>query len=247
MIRSANKLLSLLPAEDLQAIAPLMETVPLKSRRVLHHSHAPLDYVYFIEEGLISVQADVGTKKLIEVWLIGCEGMVGAPAIAGENFSTHKRLVQVSGSARRMSVQDLQNAMARSRTLSQILYGYLIDLLFQTSQAGACNATHALPRRCARWLLLACHASEPAELPVTHEVLARVLGVRRATITECLIAFQREGLVETARGRIRLIDRAALEQVACPCYRLILTHRERFHRRFERAAFAERRSPFMAK
>lgn len=229
---TGNKLLSLLPATEFDKLAPLMETVELKPRRVLHQARSLLDHVYFVEEGLVSVQADVGLKKLIEVWLIGCEGMVGAPAVAGEIFTTHKRLVQVAGSARRLTVSSLQAAMDRSPILRDILNGYLVDLLFQTSQSGACNATHALPRRTARWLLLACATTHPPELPLTHEALARVLGVRRATISECLQAFHRDGLIETGRGRIRLLDHAALEAVACPCYRLIRLHRERFHRRF---------------
>jgi CRP-like cAMP-binding protein len=232
MNTSANKLLSLLPAQEFEDLAKVMEVIELKPRRVLHHARSALDDVYFIEQGLVSVQADVGFKKLIEVWLIGCEGMVGAPAIAGETFSTHKRLVYVAGSARRITIAALQAAMSRNPTLRDMLNAYLVDLLFQTSQSGACNAVHALPRRTARWLLLACATSD-SELPMTHDALARVLGVRRATISECLQSFQRNGLIETSRGRIRLCDEAALEAVACPCYRLIRRHRERFHRRFE--------------
>jgi CRP-like cAMP-binding protein len=236
MNETSNKLLSLLPPDEFESvIRASSELVELKPRRVLHPARSPLDYVYFIEQGLVSVQADVGRKKLIEVWLIGCEGMVGAPAITGENFSTHKRLVQVAGSARRLTVGALQAAMARHPTLRDMLIGYVMDLLFQTSQSGACNAIHPLPRRAARWLLLAC-ANAHHELPITHEALARVLGVRRATISECLQGFQREGLIETSRGRIRMRDEAALEAVACPCYRLIRIHRERFHRRFACAA-----------
>lgn len=228
---SSNKLLSLLPPEEFENVVKLTEPVELKPRRVLHHARSAFDYVYFIEQGLVSVQADVGMKKLIEVWLIGCEGMVGAPAISGENFSTHRRLVQVGGSARRLTVNALHTAMNRNPTLREILMGYMIDLLFQTSQSGACNATHPLPRRTARWLLLAC-ANSVDELPITHEALARVLGVRRPTISECLQAFQRDGLIETSRGSIRMRDQAALEAVACSCYRLIRLHRDRFHRRF---------------
>jgi CRP-like cAMP-binding protein len=123
--------------------------------------------------------------------------------------------------------------MLRAPVLSQMLQAYLVDLLYQTSQAGACNATHPLHRRAARWLLLACTRSEPEELPLTHEVLARVLGVRRASITECLHGFLHEGLIETSRGRIRIADRPRLEQVACPCYFMIRAQRERFQRRFE--------------
>jgi CRP-like cAMP-binding protein len=234
---SSNKLLSLLPPEEFEDLVKVTELVELKPRRVLHHARSALDYVYFIEQGLVSVQADVGLKKLIEVWLIGCEGMVGAPALSGENFSTHRRLVQVGGSARRLTVGALHTAMNRNPTLREILMGYLIDLLFQTSQSGACNATHPLPRRTARWLLLACANSE-AELPITHDALARVLGVRRPTISECLQIFQRDGLIETSRGKIRMRDEAALEAVACSCYRLIRLHRERFHRRFECAEAA---------
>ena len=234
---TSNKLLSLLPPDEFESVMRVSELVELKPRRVLHHARSSLDYVYFIEQGLVSVQADVGLKKLIEVWLIGCEGMVGAPAIAGENFTTHRRLVQVAGSARRLTVPALQTAMTRNPTLRDMLNGYVMDLLFQTSQSGACNAIHALPRRTARWLLLAC-ANSNHELPITHEALARVLGVRRATISECLQSFHHDGLVETSRGQIRIRDEAALEAVACPCYRLIRLHRERFHRRFECGAAA---------
>lgn len=236
MRKSGNKLLSLLPPHEFELVGDVLETVSLKPRRILHQGRTSMDHVYFVEEGLVSVQADVGDKRYIEVWLIGCEGMVGAPAVTGEVFSTHRRIVQVGGVAQRVTLQDLRRMMLRAPSLSKMLQAYLVDLLYQTSQAGACNATHPLHRRAARWLLLACATPKPEELPLTHEVLARVLGVRRASITECLHDFQHDGLIETARGRIRIADRPRLERVACPCYFMIRAQRDRFQRRFECAS-----------
>lgn len=227
-----NHLLSLLPPQDLDRFSARFEEVELKPRRILHHARSPIDNVYFVEEGAVSVLANVGGGKSVEVWFVGCEGLVGAPAVLGTPHSAHRRVVQIGGRAQRLSVADLRRTMAECSVFRDILLGYLNHVLFQASQSGACNTTHALPHRLARWLLLACAHQDSAELALTHDMLGRLLGVRRATITECLNAKQRDGLLQTSRGRIKILEAGRLEDIACPCYRLIRAHRDRFTRSF---------------
>jgi CRP-like cAMP-binding protein len=155
------------------------------------------------------------------------------PAILGRSvYSNHKRLVQVSGKALKMGTPDLQRAMAERPAFSALMLGYVDEVLFQTSQIGACNATHSLRHRLARWLCMACISEPDQELAVTHEAISRLLGVRRATVTECLNHLESEKVIETARGRIMIVDHEKLEHASCPCYQLMRSHRERFRAKY---------------
>jgi CRP-like cAMP-binding protein len=181
-----------------------------------------MEYAYFIDQGLVSVAAKVGPEKFVEVWLIGSEGFVGAPLVLGGGTDPlHRRTVQVAGYARRIRVNDFRRLLTELPAFSAVLSRYLVVVLVQTSQAGACNSTHQLRQRLARWLLLARNAMGVDEIPLTHGVLGQLLGVRRASITACLEALEAEGLVSKRRGAINIENLSELERVCCECFRLI--------------------------
>jgi CRP-like cAMP-binding protein len=216
-----NELLRSLSRRDHDALKPYLERVPLKANRVLHHGRAPMEYVYFLEEGLVSVLAEVGGGDLIEVWLVGREGMVGTPAILGVMTSRHRRIVHLGGSAFRLRCEDLAKVMdevpsVRARFLQ---YAYLV--LLQTSQIGACNAKHQVEQRLARWILMADDRCDADKLPLTQQTLSRMLGVRRATVTQCIASLERRGFIATARGSLGIVERQGLESTACPCYGIV--------------------------
>lgn len=213
-----NELLRSLTLQDYAAICPFLERVSLKANRVLHHARTPMDYVYFPEDGLVSVLAEVGDGNLIEVWLVGREGVVGTPAILGVTVSRHRRIVHLGGPALRLRVEDLANAMNDRPSLRARFLQYAHYVLLQTSQIGACNAKHPVEQRLARWILMAADRSAAERLPLTQQTLARMIGVRRATVTRCIAAFDRGGLITTARGSLQVVSRPSLESVACPCY-----------------------------
>lgn len=215
-----NSLLRSLPRDDLDRLRPFLERVPLVPRRVLQHGGLPIEHIYFIEDGLVSVFANAEERNGVEVWLIGREGVVGSPAVLGRKVTPLRYVVQIGGDAFRISVEDLTQLMADMPSLRAALLDYLHTALVQSSQSAACGLKHAFPQRLARWLLTAQDRCTRDDLPITHELLARILGVRRATVSEAVNAFEQRGLLDRLRGLIRIRDRDGLEKSACRCYRV---------------------------
>ena len=223
-----NSLLRLIPDDELLRVMEVCEQVRLAPRQVLHHYMLPMEHVYFVESGLVSVAAKVGREKFVEVWLIGSEGLVGAPVVlAAKGVPLHRRTVQLAGDAWRIRTAEFCELLETLPQLRSIVERYLAVVLAQTSQSGACNSYHSLKQRLARWLLIARNATAEDEIPLTHGVLAELLGVRRASVTECLEVLQRDGTVTTRRGSVTIQNAAELSKLSCDCFRLI----EREYRR----------------
>ncbi len=223
-----NRLLKLLPEGELRRVLSICETVEIRPRQVLHHWRLPMQHVYFVQSGLVSVAAKIGEADFVEVWLVGSEGMVGAPImVPDDDEPPHRRVVHVGGSALKASASEFRALLQDVPGLRTVLRHYAQVVLLQTSQSGACNAHHSLRQRLCRWLLLARNALGTDELPLTHEVLARLLGVRRAGVTECLDVFRKEELLKLQRGAILVPDVRRLETACCDCYRLIMREYQR--------------------
>lgn len=222
-----NKLLRLIPGDELSQILSISERIRLQPRQVLHHYRLPLDHVYFVESGLVSVAAKVSVQKFVEVWLIGSEGLVGAPVALGPNTPLHRRTVQVGGEALRIRTREFCELVRELPHLCAVIHAYLAVVLVQTSQSGACNSVHNLKQRLARWLMVARNALGDDEIPLTHKVLSELLGVRRASVTECLEMLQRDGMIASRRGLVRIEEPVKLSKACCECFKLI----EREHRR----------------
>lgn len=217
-----NKLLQSLPPDDLFRIHSLLEEVPLVRKRVLHHARLPIEHVYFVEEGLVSViAADDAEKQIAQAWLIGCEGMAGIPVVLGAESSPHKRVVQVEGRALRMRTADLRQCFVEVASFRDVLLRYVHAVMVQVSQSAACNSQHSIQQRLCRWLLMAQDRLGRDDVPITHEAIARLLGVRRASVTEKLPELESIGVVAAERRHIRILDRPKLEALSCGCYHII--------------------------
>jgi CRP-like cAMP-binding protein len=199
--------------------------VQIRPRQVLQHWRLPMEHVYFIERGLVSVSARVD-DDFVEAWLVGSEGFVGAPLVLAEEqqITPHRRIVQIGGEAVRIPAREFLAVLPELPATSRLLKRYLQVVLFQASQFGACNAVHSVKQRLARWLLVAREGLDCDELPITQEVLSQLLGVRRATVSEAVETLQREEVVRASRGMISITDAGALRQVSCACHDLV--HRE---------------------
>jgi CRP-like cAMP-binding protein len=223
-----NKLLRLLPAEELSDLLSLAETVELRPRQVLQHWKLPMEHVYFPESGLVSVAAKVANEQFVEVWLIGSDGFVGVPLILTPQAEPlHRRTVQIRGEALRIPSATFRQTSHRFPVLHGLLNRYLAYLLVQTSQSGACNLRHPVKQRLARWLLLARDALGADEIPLTHDVLSQLLGVRRASVTERLEDLRAEGLISTRRHYVRIERAEGLERISCDCFGLIAREYQR--------------------
>jgi CRP-like cAMP-binding protein len=221
-----NGLLRALPPEDLEPLAPLLEPFELRAGRVLSHAKIPITHFYFIEKGLVSVEAEVERQRWVEVWQVGREGGLGLPAIVGRSRTCYRRFVLIGGTAYRISIGPLKLAIQHS-SLRGVLLRYLYDVLLQTSCLSACRARHSLPQRLARWLLLASDRYEESNLPITQAAIARALGIRRASVSDSLGEFEQCSVLRRERGAIALADRRALKDLSCSCYSTIHKDLER--------------------
>ena len=225
-----NLLLRSLPSQELERLSPLLHEVSLTPRRVLQHAGVPIEHVYFVEEGLVSVLAKTDERNAVEVWLIGREGAIGSAAVLGIRASTLSHFVQVGGRALRIGIEDLNRAMSESPCLHAVLHGYLHATLMQSLQSAACSLRHSFLQRLARWLLTAQDRSQLDELPITQDLLARSLGVHRPTVSVAFKLLERRGIFARERGLVRILDRGSLQRIACRCYRAMCLRRDHWER-----------------
>ena len=223
-----NRLLRDLPKPEFEVIKHLLTPVALRPRLVLHHAGIPIDSIYFIEQGLVSVSVRTSTTKSVEAWLSGSDGLVGLPAIFGPPLlSPHRRIVQVGGSAFRMSGDSAHRLLDSSKPFRDVILAFTHVALIRASQFGACNTHHSVRQRLARWLLMASDSVESPNLPLPTHVLAALLGIRRASASECISELAKEDLVTKRRGSIHILNRQALAGAACDCYSIARREYER--------------------
>jgi CRP-like cAMP-binding protein len=158
----------------------------------------------------------------IEVATIGNEGVIGHSIFDGDDeTSPHEVFIQVAGDALRMDIAVFKQECARGGPFGELLLRYNKAFLTQISQSVACNGLHSVQQRCCRWLLITRDRMETDVMPLTHEFLGVMLGVRRSTVTEVLGPLHDQGLISNSRGMITILDRAGLETLCCECYRKV--------------------------
>ena len=220
-----NRLLAALPPEALARLLPRLSPVALSLRQVLYPPDAPIDAAYFPESGMVSMLANLDEGAQVEVGVIGREGMVGTPLLAGAETSFAECMVQLPGAALRMGAGAFRAELEANPPLRARLLRYNEALQAQVMQTAACNGRHGLEQRLARWLLVARDRAEGDELPLTQDFVAMMLGVHRPSVTVTAGILQRAGLIRYASGHITLLDRPGLEAAACECYGAV---RQRF-------------------
>jgi CRP-like cAMP-binding protein len=221
-LKQANYLLAALPAREFARLAPLLEIVALPARGVLYESGQPIRYVHFPTAGVVSLLTPPERQGVgIEVGVLGREGMTGLPLFLGVSTTLFRCVVQVPGQALRMRARDFQNHLSPHSLLHRLLLHYTHAFLAQVSQSAACNALHPVVKRLARWVLTVQERAGNDRFPLTHEFLAAMLGVRRASVSEAARRLQQAGLIRYVRGEVMVQDRQGLESAACGCHRLI--------------------------
>lgn len=215
-----NMILAALSLQDLAALGEFLEPVVLRERMLLQDPKRPLDHVYFVESGLVSLRI-VAAGSILETAIIGHRGAVGGSLLFGGHVSTYQMVVLFPGSAHRIRVEDLDRLMNNRPDIRDHLLRYVEALSLHCAQTALCGVRHDREKRLASWLCLASDAVDAHVLPVTHEYLSSVLGLRRAGVTETLIRFEEQHIIRKARGVLKIDERRCLEQKACGCYKLI--------------------------
>src|SRR5947207_2177634 len=223
-----NRLLLALPSSNLKRLMPELQHIRCQSGQVMMDADGPLDHVFFPDSGVLSVVAVYADGSIIEMATIGREGCTGMQAVFGAKSSSIRVLVQIPGSAAKMSRAAFMRAMDSMPSFRSLMHAYVQAFLEQVMVSVACNGAHSLKQRLARWLLMMRDRTDDDALPITQDLLAEMLGVQRPTITNTARELERGGLIERGRRQITILDRQALMKVSCECYQLIRT-RTAFH------------------
>jgi CRP-like cAMP-binding protein len=223
-----NRLLLALPNRVLKRLAPDLEDIACPSGQVLMDADSSLDYVFFPHSGVISVVAVYANGNTIEMATIGREGCSGVQALLGARMSSVRLLVQIPGSAAKMSRAAYTRALGSMPSFRALMYDYVEAFLEQVMVSVACNGAHSLTERLARWLLMMRDRGDEDALPITQDILAEMLGVQRPSITNAARELERAGLIERGRRQVTILDRPGLIKASCECYQLV-RERTAFH------------------
>jgi CRP-like cAMP-binding protein len=215
---SSNLLLAALSRADLGLLQPHLKHGPLKLRQDLECPNRRIDYVYFPDGGFASVVAVQANDTRVEVGLIGYEGMTGTSILLGSDRTPHSTYIQAAGQGQRIGALKLRQAMEASKSLRMLLLRYVQVFMVQTAHTAISNARGRLDARLARWILMAHDRVRDETLPLTHEFLSLMLGVRRAGVTEALHSLESQKLIYTGTGRVTLRNRKGIERIAGNSY-----------------------------
>jgi len=216
-----NRILLGLPARELELLLPKLEFVRLKVHHVLHEPGDSLKSAYFPNSGLVSILSVFPDGKCVEVGLVGKEGFVGLPLVAGFRTANTRAIIQIEGSAFRIDAETLIGILQQSRMLDRRLQQFSQILAMEVAQVAACNRLHEVNERLARWLLMSADRVDSNCVPLTQEFLAHMLGTRRSSVTVAAGMLETAGLISNSRGRVDIIDRPRLEEAACDCYKIM--------------------------
>jgi CRP-like cAMP-binding protein len=202
-------------------VRPKLEFIRLKTHQVLHEPGDTLRSGYFCDTGLVSILTVFPDGKSVEVGLVGKEGFVGVPLVAGLHSSPTRAIAQIEGTAFRVDSETLMRVLPQCPKLERQLQRYSQNLAMQATQIAACNRLHEVDERLARWLLMTADRIGSDYVPLTQEFLAQMLGTRRASVTVAAGILQRAGLITHTRGKVKIIDREKLEEASCDCYEMM--------------------------
>ena len=224
----ANEILLGLPLKEGEMLWSKLEFVRLKTHHVLHEPGDTLKSAYFCNSGLVSILSVFPDGKSVEVGLVGKEGFVGLPLVAGFRTSSTRAIAQIEGSAFRVDGETLVAILRRCPNLERQLQQFAQISAMQVTQIAACNRLHEVNERLARWLLMSADRIGSTSVPLTHEFLAQMLGTRRSSVTVAAGMLEKAGLISHTRGDVKIIDRPRLEEVSCECYGIMQLQLEKW-------------------
>lgn len=216
--RSTSRLLTAIPEREYARISAQLHQTELTAGTVLLHRDETGADVCFLDAGVVSLLTSFADGKAVEIGTVGAEGLVGIHAALGAPAALHDAVVDVPGRGWRMPIDLFREELRQNERLRHLVERYLYALVVQLAQTAACNRVHPLRQRACRWLLAVHDRTKTSELPITQELLAMRLGVRRAGVCEVARDLRALGAIEHRPGIIVIRDRAVLESGACECY-----------------------------
>jgi CRP-like cAMP-binding protein len=229
-IRCRNVILAQLPDEEYAALAKFLMPIDLPLGVQLSEPNHPIEYVYFLNSGLISTDALTEKGESVEVGVIGREGFSGLPALLDQPQMSHSVLMQGIGDGMRIRSSIVRDVFMKGGKLQEMVHAFTYLQLVQVTQSVLCNRMHEVDARLARWLLTSADRMESESLNLTQEFLAQMLGVQRSTVTVAAGELQRAGMIDYSRGKINILNRVALTKVACECYEIVSSSYQRILR-----------------
>lgn len=222
-----NQLLAALPSEVKQRLSPFLEPVHLSLGQVLHEAGGALSHVYFPIDAIVSLLYVTENGASAEIAVMGNEGLVGIAVFMGGESTTSRAIVQSTGHALRLPVNQLKDEFNRHGEMLHLLLRYTQALITQMAQTAVCNRHHSIDQQLCRWLLLSLDRLSGNQLDMTQELIANMLGVRREGVTEAAGKLHKLGVIEYRRGHITVLDRPRLEQLCCECYAVVKKESDR--------------------
>ncbi len=219
--RPPNQLLQALPAAEFEALRPRLRPFEMVREAVLAESGAASMHVYLPHAGAISVVVRLSEGQTVEGAMIGRDGVVGASEALGDGISAINAIVLFPGTASIVDIADFRMVAGQSATFRNLLARHEQAILAQAQQSAACNASHSVEARLSRWLLHARDLWDGTTLPMTQELLARLIGVQRNAISMVAHALLQARIIGYRRGRIEILDSQALQATACECYQTV--------------------------
>ena len=216
-----NHLLAALPAPDRERWLPNLEIIDMPLGEVLYEAGGTLTHVYFPTTAIVSLLYVMANGASAEIAVVGNEGIVGISLFMGGESTPSRAVVQSAGKGFRLEAQPLKDEFNRGGPVLHLLLRYTQALITQMSQTAVCNRHHSLDQQLCRWLLLSLDRLSGNELVMTQELIANMLGVRREGVTEGALKLQQAGLIQYARGHIKVLDRKGLEKRTCECYAVV--------------------------
>lgn len=214
----ANRLLASLPEDELQRLLPHFEPVSLTHGEHVIMPDVPIDHNYFPLNALLSLVTTMEDGASVESGVVGREGMSGIPVLLDAKQTTMPTFTQVPGEALKIKAEIIKAGYDERGPLHTLLNRYMHTVVVMGSYSTACNAVHKIEPRMAKWLLMSSDGVGSDEFNLTHEFLAVMLGVRRASVSEIASTLRKDGLIDYTRGQIKITDRSGLEATSCECY-----------------------------
>lgn len=218
--KPTNRLLAALPAKEYARLLPKLEDISLAYAETIYEPGDIIRHVYFPNSGVVSLLMRVAEGEILEVGVVGNEGIIGLPVFLGVETSSNHVVVQGDGTALRIKTEDFLKECGRDGSLPKLLRRYTHYLLMQISQTVVCTRFHLIEARLI-CLLLIMHDRMKADFRITQEILSKMLGVRREAVNKSATNLQQNGLISYSRGNVSILNRARLEAVACRCYFII--------------------------